>query len=493
MKPITLGVACLFLLFVPAWGADSPQWGVDQGRNRISWETGLPTTFEPGKKEKTSDEIEGASSNVRWVRKIGSRAYTPPIVAGGCVLIGTNNDALYDPAVEGDHGVLLCLDEATGKFRWQYTAPKIANLKNFDTAQIGITSTPTVVGDRIYFVSNRDVLCVLNLQSGKPIWTLDLIERLGVRQHDTNNSSVVVHDGLLYLGTGNGLDGDHAFVEKPDAPTLIVVDAETGEPLARDDFWNRTDVSHGQWCSPSLGTVVFKDGRKEETIFYGAGNGVLYAFKVLNRSQLQKPETLNEYGENLYRIKPDWTFDGNGPEAVDEIKPFKSGRGSASFCCLPPPVFVDNRLFLMFCVDGFTGAQPRQSFLTAFDPTRESGSRLLWKTPNIEKGAISSLAVADGLVYFGDRSGGFHCFDAETGQSVWKLDLKGDHWAGALFADGKLYLGTDRRMFYVLQAGREPKILSEIEMPGPMYAGAVAANGTLFVPCNGFLYAVTNF
>ena len=489
MRTITSAIL-FFLLSFPVLQADSPQWGIDQGRNRISSETCLPTTFEPGKKIKESDEIEGAGSNVRWAAKIGSRTYTPPVVAAGCVLIGTNNDALFDPTIEGDHGVMLCLDEATGKFRWQYTAAKIADIKFFDTAQIGMTSTPTVDGDRVYFVSNRDVLCALDVQSGKPVWMLDLIERLGVRQHDANNSSVVVHNGLLYLGTGNGLDDKHAVVEKPDAPTLLVVDAATGTPVARDDYWNRTDVSHGQWCSPALGTVVFKNGRKEPTIFYATGNGVLHAFKALDRSNLPRSETTGEFGENLYRIKPDWTFDGNGPEAVDEVKPFKSGRGSDSFCCLPPPVFVDNRLYLLFCVDATTGATPRNAFLTALDPIRESGSRLLWKTPNIDKGVLSPQVVADGLVYLGDRGGGFHCFDAETGQSVWNLDLKGEHWSGALIADGKLYLGTDRRMFYILQAGREPKILSEIEMPGPIFAGPTAANGTLFVPCNGFLYAV---
>jgi len=482
--------AIFLLSLAPVFGTDSPQWGIDQGRNRISHETGLPTTFEPGKKNPESDKIEGMGPNVRWVTKIGSRTYTPPVIAGGCVLIGTNNDVLFDPTADGDRGVMLCLDEATGKFRWQYTAPKIANIRFFDTAQIGITSTPTIVGNRMYFISNRDVLCAIELQSGKPIWTLDLIERLGVRQHDANNSSVVVHDGLLYLGTGNGLDDNHAVVEKPDAPTLLVVDAVTGEPVARDDFWNRTDVSHGQWCSPSLGTVVYKDGRKVPTIFYAAGNGVLHAFKTLDRSKLPKPETPGEFGENLYRIKPNWVFDGNGSEAVDEVQPFKPGRGSPSFCCLPPPTFADNRLYLLFCTDGATGAKPHRAFLTAFDPTRESGSRLLWKTPLIEKGVLSPQAVADGLVYFGDRAGGFYCLDAETGEQVWKLDLKGEHWTGTLVADGKLYLGTDRRMFYVLQAGREPKILSEIEMPGPIFAGPTAANGTLFVPGNGFLYAV---
>ena len=50
----------------------------------------------------------------------------------------------------------------------------------------------------------------------------------------------------------------------------------------------------------------------------------------------------------------------------------------------------------------------------------------------------------------------------------------------------------NRRMFYVLKAGREPEILAEIEMPDALFAGATAADETLFVPMNGYLYAVRN-
>lgn len=486
---------CVFLC-VPLRAGDAPQWGIDQGRNRISSEKNLPVSFQAGKKDPTSDRILDAGPNVRWAVPIGSRTYTPPIVAGGRVLIGTNNDAEYEPGLEGDYGVLLCLDEKTGEFLWQYTAPKVQGIKFFDVEHIGITSTPTVVDDWIYFVNNRGTVCVLELATGKPVWTRDLIETFGVRQHDTNNSSIVVHDGLLYLGTANGLDDRHRDVERPEAPTLVVLDAETGRPLARDGSWLQTGISHGQWCLPALGEVRNSDGSSVWTIFYGMGNGLVNAFWVLDRAELlasAPPEDqIGEYGSKLFQIGADWTFDGNGPEIVDEVQPIRGGHGSPSITCLPPLVFAENRLFVLFGHDGITGARPFRAFMSALDPTDSAAktSRLLWKTPNRDKGVLAPQCVADGLVYLGDRSGGLHCLDASDGETVWTLDLKGDHWAGPMVADGKIYIGTDRRMFYVLKAGREPEILAEIEMPGPMFAGAVAANGTLFIPMNGFLYAV---
>src|SRR5262245_55589104 len=50
-------------------------------------------------------------TNVRWTADVGSKGYGGPIVAGGRVFVGTNNDSPRDPAVKGDKGVLMCFDE----------------------------------------------------------------------------------------------------------------------------------------------------------------------------------------------------------------------------------------------------------------------------------------------------------------------------------------------------------------------------------------------
>jgi len=44
--------------------------------------------------------------------------------------------------------------------------------------------------------------------------------------------------------------------------------------------------------------------------------------------------------------------------------------------------------------------------------------------------------------------------------------------------------------FYVLKAGLEPKILSEITMPDRIYAPAAASGNSLYVAGDGFLYAI---
>ena len=39
---------------------------------------------------------------VKWMMQLGSLAYGNPVIADGRVIVGTNNEARYDKAVEGD-------------------------------------------------------------------------------------------------------------------------------------------------------------------------------------------------------------------------------------------------------------------------------------------------------------------------------------------------------------------------------------------------------
>ena len=81
--------------------ADWPMWGGTPSRNMVSPMTGLPIAWDL----KTG-------KNVKWVAELGSQAYGNPVVAGGVVMVGTNNEALRDPKQPGDRGVLMAFREA---------------------------------------------------------------------------------------------------------------------------------------------------------------------------------------------------------------------------------------------------------------------------------------------------------------------------------------------------------------------------------------------
>src|SRR5215813_11312246 len=130
---------------------DWPMWGGTPDRNMTSNMKGLPTTWDVAKK-----------TNIKWVASLGSQSYGNPVVAGGQVYVGTNNEGLRDPKQGGDRGVLMVFDEKTGEFLWQQTNEKLAAGRVNDWPYQGVCSSPLVEGDRLYYVTNRGELMCLD-------------------------------------------------------------------------------------------------------------------------------------------------------------------------------------------------------------------------------------------------------------------------------------------------------------------------------------------
>ena len=103
---------------------------------------------------------------------------------------------------------------------------------------------------------------------------------------------------------------------------------------------------------------------------------------------------------------------------------------------------------------------------------------------------MSTPALSGSLLFIADCGRRFHCVDADTGQSYWTHEIKGEAWASPLIADGKVYLGTRSGTFYVFAASKEKKVLSTMEIGAPISATATAANGVLYVATMTRLYAI---
>ncbi|HSN85157.1 MAG TPA: PQQ-binding-like beta-propeller repeat protein, partial [Thermoanaerobaculia bacterium] len=65
-------------------------FGGDASRNMVSSEKGLPAKWNPETGE-----------NILWTAKLGSQSYGGPIVSGGRVYVGTNNEGLRNPKLTG--------------------------------------------------------------------------------------------------------------------------------------------------------------------------------------------------------------------------------------------------------------------------------------------------------------------------------------------------------------------------------------------------------
>ncbi len=484
-----LVAAAVYGSIVAPMAADQPQWGQAWSRNLVSGEQGLPDGFDPGTKQQ-----------VKWVVPLGSQTHSTPVVAGGRIFIGTNNANPRDPKQTGDRGVLFCLDEKDGHLRWQLVVPKLEDDQYLDWPNTGIASDATVEGNRAYVVTNRgEVVCldVHGLANGNDgpyqdegkhlalrdkealtpgpldadiIWMLDMKEACGIWCHDGAHSSILIHGDHLYVNTGTGVDNTHRLIRRPEAPSLIVVDKLTGRYLAREDEQISPNIFHATWSSPSFSKV---DGH--EQILFCGGNGITYAFD---------PLAAGEPAQELVKLKRRWQYDLDPEAPKVKVHLFTQNKQEGPSNIYGMPVVVNGKLFIAGGGDVFWGKN--KSWLKCVDAR---DGKELWSYP-LGKHTLSTAAVQDGLVYVTDADGVLHCVAEETGAPVWTHAMNGSFWSSPMLADGKIYLGTRKGHFCVLAAGREKKVLTDLDLKKPISSTVMAANGTVYLATMEQLWAL---
>ncbi|OHB80295.1 MAG: hypothetical protein A2W31_14300 [Planctomycetes bacterium RBG_16_64_10] len=509
------GLLSLMLVAALARAGDQPQWGARHSRNMVSDEQALPESFDPR-----------AGQHVKWVAPLGTQCYSTPVVAGGKVLVGTNNGQPRDPRHQGDRGVLLCLHESDGRLAWQLVVPKLEADIYLDWPQAGICSPATVEANRVYTVTNRDEVVCLDLDGlangndgpyrdegrhlappGQPpievgptdadiIWLVDLRSAVGVRPHDAAHSSILLDGPYLYVNTSNGLNSRHDGVEKPDAPSLVVIDKATGQLVAQDREAIGPRIFHSSWSSPALGTVADR-----RLIFFGGGDGVCYAFAALESPRGAtgqsghagaSPDDVPGGGppRTVSTLRSVWRFDCDAKAPKEDVHRYIRNRRVSPSTIMSMPVFCAGRVYVTVGGDIWWGK--REAWLQCLDATTTediTDRGLLWSYP-LERHCCSTPSIAQGLVYVADCGGKVHCVDAQTGRPVWVHDAGHEIWASTLVADDKVYIGTRRGDFWVLAAGRNQRVLSSTRLDDPIISTAAAANGTLFVATMTRLYAV---
>src|SRR5512137_991928 len=201
-----LVVLAVVLAVAPLASQDWPMWGGTPQRNMAAPAGPLPASWDVP-----------AKTNIKWKAEIGSTSYGNPVVAGGKVFLGTNNDRPRNPAITGDKGVLMCFRESDGGFLWQAASDKLETGMENDWPEQGVCSSPAVDGKRLYYVSNRAELVCLDTEgfmdgsNGAPyqneshksptdadiIWKLDMMKDLGVFPHNMANSSPAIWEDLV--------------------------------------------------------------------------------------------------------------------------------------------------------------------------------------------------------------------------------------------------------------------------------------------------------
>lgn len=462
----------VFPVTVSSEGTESTaMWGFTPSRNLVSDETNLPDKWDPKSGE-----------NIKWRAELGSQTYAGPVIIDGKVFVGTNNQALRNPKLTGDRGVIMAFNEADGAFLWQSTHTKLPAGRVNDWPQQGICSTPFIEGDRLYYISNRcEVVCIdtegftdgendgpftdetdTTEIDGDIVWKYDMMEELDVFPHNLATCSPIGAGDLLFVITANGVDEGHIHIPSPFAPSFIAVNKDTGELVWESDLPGE-NILHGQWSNPAYAEI---NGVPQ--VILPGGDGWVYSLE---------PET----GKLI------WKFDGNPKDSVWEL----GGRGTRN-AIIATPVIYNNKVYIGVGQDPEHGEGV--GHLWAIDATGNGDvttTGAVWHFGDKDYNrTISTVAIHDGLLYAADLSGFFYCLNADTGEHYWTYDTFAAIWGSPFVADGKVYIGDEDGDVAVFRTGKQMDLLYEVNMGSAVYTTPVANNRVLYIASRNTLFAI---
>ncbi len=481
---------------LPASADDWPMWGRVPERLMVSPEKNPPVDW----------DVE-SGRNIKWVAQLGSQSYGNPIVVNGLVIVGTNNEAKYDPKYVEDAGILAVFDEQTGRFLYQRLSPKLKSGRVNDWPYQGICSTAYVEGNLLWYATSRCEVVCLDLsplkrgQPAKEVWVYDMMEKSGVFPHNMTSCSTLAWGDYIYMITGNGVDETHKILTAVEAPSVICFEKMTGKVVWTDNSPGAR-ILHGQWASPALATV---NGRTQ--VICPLGDGWIYSYDAKTGEIIWKfdsnnkdtiyPTTRNELiatpvvvGNYCYIANGQDPEHGEGPGHLWCIDITKTGDVSMELPADPVPQGAE----LL--------APPGQGHSRKGKPNPNSA--VVWhfdRKPDVKNPkardrmnrTISTVVVSDGLVFAPDFSGYLHCLDARTGQHHWTYDMEAAMWSSPMVADGKLYLCDeegDVTIFPISRTLEKEKIITH-NMGSASYCSPVFSNGTLYVMTREKLFAIS--
>ena len=393
-----------------------------------------------------SQESKLTRSNVdrlklKWAFESEAPFQSTPTVVGDTVYFGTLLG--YQYAVEA----------STGKVKWNFSA---GYDERRNAADQGLRSSSQYHDGRLYFSTSLTKIHCLDAESGRELWQTQLDED-PMKNRAQILCSTAVHRGKVYVGTSSG------------EAQAVCLDAETG--AVRWRFYVVPDRSRGAggsiWTSPAIdeaaNIVYFSTGSVKS---YSGNDPILFTESLLAFDA--------DTGELLWydQLRPADPFDLDyscHPMVFDAVHPARKQETR-------PCVAAGNKAG-MFCFNRYTGKKYWKAMLTnatnkggplvnstavaynrVFIVSNSAGIRgrpamsvaaglhaytgdIQWWVANPAL-IEGPVAVAGEVFYQGLQNGTLEAIDARTGEQLWKHDLPGPIRGGMSIANGSLYTST---------------------------------------------------
>jgi len=370
-----------------------------------------------------------ATENIRWKTTIAGEGWSSPIVCGDRIFVTTALD-------NGSSLHLICLDRLSGKVAWdkEIIRQKAGHKQQYNSYA---TPTPATDGTRVYLPACDGRILAVSL-AGEVQWTNSDFDHY-YSEHGLAVSPVLYEDLVImpFDWSSPPPDTKIGWQVPWDKAVILAVDKNTGKTRWRGSRGS-SRIAH---VTPQIARVQGQD-----QLVSGAGN-VIQGFDLKTGARL-------------------WTVDSPGEGVVPSVV---IGEG------------------LVFTASGFGESRIRAVRLGGHGDVTKT--HRVWESPDDVPKMSSMLFVAPHL-YLATETGVAKCFQAATGEVVWRERLGNKFSASPVWADGKIYFLAENGKMTVVLDGPTFQVVAQNDLGEKCCASPAISQGNLFLRTDKTLYCI---
>jgi hypothetical protein len=410
---------------------DSLQWRGTEGQGH-SAATQLPITWN--------------EQGFAWTADLPGRGWSSPVVRGDQIWLTTAIETQADPesakkrlaSNTGDQPLTLlesvqfravCVDRSSGQLMHDVLLMEKYQPQWVHALNSYASPTPVLDHEKLYCHFGAYGTIALDTRHGKVLWTNTDLE---VMHENGPGGSPVTVDGLLVVN----MDGS-------DRQFIAALDTTTGAL---------------EWKTERSGTMHPHPQQKKSY-------GTPLVMTLGGVKQIVSPAS-------------DWLY-GYEPGTGKEL--WKIPYGELGFSVTPRPVVGLGHIFM---ATGFGKGQ-----ILALRIEGDRPAEIQWRYKRGSPTMPSPILVGQEL-YFVSDNGILTCLDALTGTEHYRERLGGNFSSSPLLADGRIYVGNREGKMFVIQPGREFRLLAENQLPGGLYATPIAVDRSLLIRTDRGLHRI---
>ncbi|HVF54890.1 MAG TPA: PQQ-binding-like beta-propeller repeat protein [Pyrinomonadaceae bacterium] len=381
-----------------------------------------------------------AGENLAWKAPYGGRS--APIVVG---------DHLYlqNTAGKGEtlQERLMCLNADTGKVLWEHRFNLY--LSDVPPHRVGWASpVADAATGNVYVFGGGGSLVALS-KDGKVLWERSLGEDVGLlTTHGGRTVSPIIEgDTVIVSGVafswGTQSRGTHRF---------MAFDKKTGELV-----WS--SAPGGRPYDTTYAPPIIAEVGGTRLLIQGTSDGFVHAIKPLTGEPVWKME-VSKRGLNTGVVL----------------------RGATAVVTHSEENLDSSEMGMIAAVDASAKGDIKKE-------------QVKWSVKNWQGGFSSPVLDGDRL-YQVDNGANLAAFDVNTGKQLWLQNLGTIQKASPVFADGKLYVGTENGKFYIIRpTATGAEILDEDQLgteaaPEAIIGSVAVSRGRVYIVSDSNLYCI---